>query len=216
MLLKTDINLLKNLGSIFCIGCFYSSISFADVIDCTDSKNPSSKTVCSSKFKEQRDALEIATLTTNLITDAPIQLVKDTHSLWFNRLNLCKSFDCYKQQFELRLEELNFYTSMNQSLTQHYLKYENGEISKQPIYLQIHQLTKDNIKVEGVAYRNPNNRLESQTIPFLAYSTTEKKSEIVDNENDCKYTFSYHKAYLSVKSMQKNCDRFTGIYRLYD
>ena len=75
---------------------------------------------------------------------------------------------------------------------------------------------KVDIKVEGIAYRNPNNKLDKQTIPFLAYSTTETKTEIINNESDCKYEFNYTKAYLMVKTEQKNCDRFSGIYRLYD
>lgn len=84
------------------------------------------------------------------------------------------------------------------------------------MHLQVHQLTKDKIKIEGIAYRNPNNKLETQTIPFLAYTTTEKKDEIIDNEHDCKYQFNFNKAILSVKTKQKGCERFVGVYRVYD
>jgi hypothetical protein len=105
---------------------------------------------------------------------------------------------------------------MNQSLTQHFIKYEHGKIAKQPIHLQIHQLSKDRIKVEGIAYRNPNNRKEAQTVSLLAYTTPEKKNEILDNEHDCKYTLNFQKAILSVSTQQKGCERFSGIYRLYD
>lgn len=216
MLLKTDINLFKYLGSTFVLGCIYSSSVFAQGLNCTNPQDSSLTKICSDKFSKELRLFKESTLTTNLVTDAPIRLIQDTEKLWLQQLKQCKSFDCYKQQFDARLEQLNFYTSMNQSLTQHYLKHENGQIAAQPIHLQIHQLTKNNIKIEGIAYRNPNNKLEKQTIPFLAYSTTDKKTEITNNENNCKYTFNYTKAYLLVKSTQKNCEKFTGIYRLYD
>jgi len=50
----------------------------------------------------------------------------------------------------------------------------------------------------------------------LAYTTTEKKDEIIDNEHDCKYQFNFNKAILSVKTKQKGCERFVGVYRVYD
>ena len=59
-------------------------------------------------------------------------------------------------------------------------------------------------------------RAEAQAIPFLAYTTPDQKSQITDNEHDCKYQFSYSKALLAVKTSQKGCGRFAGIYRLYD
>ena len=121
-----------------------------------------------------------------------------------------------KKTCDQLLDDLNIYISLNQSLTQHYLKFEQGQMAKQPIHLKIHQLTKDRIKIEGVAYRTPNYRAETQTIPFLAYTTTETKSQITDNEHDCKYNFNYSKAILTVSTEQKGCERFSGIYRLYD
>jgi CRISPR/Cas system endoribonuclease Cas6 (RAMP superfamily) len=95
----------------------------------------------------------------------------DTHSLWFNRLQQCKSQHCIDQQFALRDDDLNFYTSLNQSLTQHFLKFEHGKIAQPAIHLQVHQLGKDKIKIEGMAYRNPNNSNDSQTISFGVYDT---------------------------------------------
>ena len=216
MLSKTDINLLKYLGSVFVLGCIYSSSVFAQGLNCTNNNDPALKAICSAKFSKELNLFKESTLTTNLVTDAPLRLIQDTEKLWLQQLKQCKSFNCYKQQFDSRIEQLNFYTSMNQSLTQHYLKYENGDISSAPVHLQIHQLNKDNIKVEGIAYHNPNNKLDKQTIPFLAYSTTETKTKIINNESDCKYEFNYTKAYLMVKTEQKNCDRFSGVYRLYD
>ncbi|MEW4939346.1 hypothetical protein ABKJ23_15660, partial [Acinetobacter baumannii] len=59
-------------------------------------------------------------------------------------------------------------------------------------------------------------RKETQTVSLMAYSSPEQKSEILDNEHNCKYKFDFQKALLIVKTQQKGCERFTGIYRLYD
>ena len=45
---------------------------------------------------------------------------------------------------------------------------EHGDLAKQPVHIQIHQLDKDKLKIEGIAYRNPNNRLETQILSLLA------------------------------------------------
>lgn len=216
MLLKTELNQIKTLLSGLILGCLSTSTVYALPVNCEPSNTALLKKLCSSQFNDLRSELNEKYLTAYLVTDAPIRLINDTHQLWFNRLQQCKSSDCLKQQFDIRFEDLNFYTSMNQSLTQHFIKYEHGEIAKQPIHLQIHQLTKDRIKVEGLAYRNPNNRKEAQTIPLLAYTTSDKKNEILDNEHDCKYQMNFQKAILSIKTQQKGCERFTGFYRLYD
>lgn len=217
MLLNTDIKFFRTIASFIGIGCIYSSLSYAQEIDCSQPDNSSSiKTLCSSNFEQQRQKLQNQYVTAFLISDAPLRLLEDTHQLWFKRIQQCKTSSCFNQQFELRTDDLNFYTSLNQSLTQHYLKFENGKIAKNPVHLQIHQLSKDNIKIEGLAYRNPNNKKETQTISFLAYTTTDKKQNIVDNEHDCNYQFDYSRAILTIKTQQKGCERFTGVYRLYD
>lgn len=78
--------------------------------------------------------------------------------MWLRQTQQCKTNSCIQQQFDVRGDDLNFYASLKQTLTQHYLKFENGHIASQPVHLQIHQLAKDKIKIEGLAYRNPNNR----------------------------------------------------------
>ena len=216
MLVNTDINLIKTLSTLFSIGCLCSTLAHAQKIDCSSPDTSSMKKICAENLTESREKLTNHYVTAFLVSDAPVHLLEDTHTLWFKRLQQCKSLDCYKQQFELRIEDLNFYTSLNQSLTNHYLKFENGQISSQPVHLQVHQLSKDRIKIEGIAYRNPNNKLETQSIPFLAYTTPDQKSEITDNEHDCKYQFDFNKAILSVKTEQKGCERFVGVYRIYD
>ncbi len=215
MLLNTVINQLKNIGYIITLSCFCSTFTFAKSIDCSD-RTFDLKKICSSQYDEQRIKLNNKFLTAYLVTDAPLQLLHDTQQLWLKQLQQCKSKTCYQQQFETRLDDLNFYTSMNQTLTQHYLKYEQGKLAAQPVHLQIHQLDKDKLKIQGIAYRNPNNRVESQTLSLLAYTTPEQKNLIIDNEKKCQYQFDFQKALLIIKSEQKGCERFTGIYRLYD
>lgn len=216
MLLNTEFNQIKTLLSGLILSCISTSAVYALPLDCKHQDSSLLKKLCGSQYSELRAQLNESYLTAYLVTDAPIRLINDTHRLWLNRLSQCKSNDCFKQQFDIRLEDLNFYTSMNKSLTQHFIKYEHGKISKQPAHLQIHQLTKDRIKVEGIAYRNPNNRKDSQIVSLLAYTTPEKKNQILDNEHDCKYVLNFQKAILSVTTTQKGCERFTGIYRLYD
>ena len=219
MLLKTDIKMMKLLGLMLGLSTLAtSSTASAHPLECSDSSQASkaTSTLCSVPLAEFRKNLASQYLTAYLITDAPLSIIQDTHQLWLNRLQQCKTLDCYKQQFDVRLDDLNIFISLNQSLTQHYLKFEQGQIAKQPVHLKIHQLSKDRIKIEGIAYRSPKNRIDTQTIPFLAYTTPEAKTEITDNENDCKYEFHYTKAILSVKTQQKGCERFSGVYRLYD
>ena len=216
MLLKTETNLIKNIVSALFIGFCGTTITHAYPIQCEKPHLTLDKRLCSDHLKELRSELNEKYLTAYLITDAPIRLIDDTNQLWLDRVRQCKSVECIKQQFDIRLEDLNFYTSMNQSLTLHFIKYENGVIAKQPIHLQVHQLTKDRIKIEGMAYRNPNNRKDTQIISLLAYTTPNKKNGILDNEHDCKYQLNFQKALLTVKTQQKGCERFTGIYRLYD
>ena len=188
MLLKTDINMLKIIGLMLGLGMI-STGSSAITMDCSDysKKTPAMNKVCSASLAESREKITDQYFTAFLITDAPVRLLQDSQQLWATRLQQCKTLDCFKQQFEWRLDDLNVYISLNQSLTQHYIKFEQGQIAKQPVHLKIHQLTKDRIKVEGLAYRNPNNRAEKQIIPFLAYTTPETKNQITDNENDCRY-----------------------------
>lgn len=216
MLLKTELNITKTMGFLFVVGILCAENSVAEDLQCQGTPSALLKKICAQSFAETKLKLENDYLTASLVSDAPTRLIQDTQQLWLKRLKQCKSTACLKQQFELRSDDLNIYTSLNQSLTQHYLKFEAGRFSPQPVHLRVHQLGKDSIKIEGLAYRNPNNRLDTQTVSFLAYTIPAQKNEIMDNEHDCKYQFEYTKALLSVKTTQKGCERFAGIYRLYD
>lgn len=198
-------------------GSLFSSLAHAEAIDCNQAKLPASlNKICAKRFAEQRKELSNKTLAAYLVSDAPTRLLQDTQTLWLQRVEQCKSRSCIQQQLEQRLDDLDLYTSLNQSLTQHYLKFEQGEIAAQPVHLKIHQLSKDRIKIEGIAYRSPNNRKDTQTTAFLAYTTPEQKQNITNNEQDCKYQFEFQKTLLKVKTRQKGCERFVGLYRLYD
>ena len=217
MLLKNVSNSIKSLISALFVVTVSSQITHAEALQCNRTDTPQYfKKFCTTSFDELREEFNEQYQTTLLVTDAPIRLIEDTHQLWAKRIQQCKNNHCLKQQMNSRIEDLNFYTSMNQSLTQHYLRFEHGTIARQPAHLKIHQLTKDRIKIEGLAYREPNNRTETQTVSLLAYTTNDKKHEILDNENDCTYQLNFQKSILRVDSKQKNCDRFKGIYRLYD
>ncbi|MDO7218077.1 A1S_1983 family putative colistin resistance protein [Acinetobacter nosocomialis] len=211
---NTDMNQLKRLSFVVTLSCLCSSLVFAESIDCSKSKTELK--ICSKTFSEAHKQLNNKYLSAYLVTDAPLKLLQDTQTLWFRHTQQCKTNSCFQQQFDVRGDDLNFYASLKQTLTQHYLKFENGHIASQPVHLQIHQLAKDKIKIEGLAYRNPNNRKDAQTISLMAYSSPEQKSEILDNEHHCKYKFDFQKALLVVKTQQKGCERFTGVYRLYD
>lgn len=214
MLSNTDMNQLKRLSFVVTLSCLCSPLVFAESIDC--SNTGAELKICSKTFSESRKELNNKYLSAYLVTDAPLQLLQDTQKLWSKHTQQCKSNTCIQQQSDLRTDDLNFYASLKQTLTQHYLKFENGHLAAQPVHIQVHQLAKDKIKIEGIAYRNPNNRKETQTISLMAYSSPEQKSEILDNEHNCKYQFNFQKALLNVKTQQKGCERFSGIYRLYD
>ncbi len=189
-----------------------STSLFAQNLDCTHMQYP----LCKSSFKPAREALAQKQLTALLVTDAPVKLILDTEQLWLNRLRQCHNSRCVQQQIDLRQDDLNIYTSLNQTLTQHYLKYQDGQPISPNVHLKLHQLDKANIKIEGIAYRNPNNRSKTQQINFLAYSTAQQKNNIHNNEQNCDYVFDFQKAILKVRSEKVGCERFNGIYRLYD
>lgn len=217
MLLKNVSKSMQTIASVLFVSAIASGMVFAQPVQCDEqsSKTRSNK-LCSAPLQQLRAEYNEQFHTSYLVTDAPLQLLADSHKIWQTRLQQCKSLNCYKQQFSARIEDLNIYSSMNQSLTQHYLKFEHGKIAQPAIHLKLHQLSKDRIKVEGFAYRNPNNRLESQYVPLLAYTTPEEKTAILDNEHQCNYQLNFQKALLVVKTTQKGCERFQGIYRLYD
>ena len=207
---NTDLSIFKSLVLWTLLGM--SPLTTASLFDCEQSRQG----LCNDTLKQPRNTLQQQHLTALLVTDAPLRLLHDTHTLWLNRAKQCKTLRCYQQQIDARLDDLKIYTSLNQTMTQHYIKFEQAQIANPAVHLKIHQLSKDSVKIEGWAYRSPNNRPDRQVITFLAYSTHQDKTKIVDNEHDCHYHFAYSKALLVVSSQQLGCERFNGVYRLYD
>lgn len=171
---------------------------------------------CADVLESNRVEMNEKYITAYLVTDAPARLIEDSQLAWLKRSQSCKNQKCILTAFEQRIDHLNIYTSMNQSLTQHYLQYKNGKLAEPAVHIQVHQLSKERIKIEGIAYRNINNRPESQSVSLLAYTTPTQRNSIIDNENKCQYQMNFQRALLIIQSQQKGCERFTGTYRLYD
>lgn len=221
MLIKTDYLSMKSILtrlSLSSLAIFSSQFSLAQTAIPCDGANHLAwkKMLCGPELKKQRLSLNDKYLTAYLVTDAPTQLLDETQLLWLNRVQQCKSKRCFEQQIDLRSEELNFYTSMNQSMTQHFIKYSQGKIATPEVHIMVHQLSEDRIKIEGSAYLNPNNKTQQQQSILLAYSSPNPKKPILDNDRRCSYQITFHKALLVVQSKQKECQRFTGHYRRYD
>lgn len=219
MPLKFELNLNKTCRYILGLSLSLCAISsYAKNADCSFKTHQ--HLLCRANTLELRQQLNQLLFTTNMTTNAPTRLIQDTQVLWQNYIEQCKTKKCITQQFDARSEELNSYASLNQSLTQHFIKYQQGQILQPQVHLQIHQLDQNRIKIEGVAYRNPNNNKARQSISFLAYRNQNQKNEIINNETACKYSFNFQKAILTVSLLQtqprKYCERFVGIYQLYD
>lgn len=220
MLIKTDYLSMKSILTLFSLSTvtlLSSQVCQAQAISCEPTHHQAwHKMLCGSDLKQQRLSLNEKFLTAYLVTDAPSELLDVSQQLWQQRIQQCKSKRCFEQQFELRGEELNFYTSMNQSLTQHFIKYNQGEIANPNVHIMVHQLSKDRLKIEGYAYLNPNNKPNQQQTTLLAYTTPNNKNLILDNDRRCSYKMTFSKAMLVVQSPQKECQRFSGHYRRYD
>lgn len=210
MHIKTIVSLLMLLG-------LSTSDLMAAPLLCESEHTPKhASAFCTEVLENNRLEMNEKYITAYLISDAPARLIEDSHLAWMKRSQDCKNQKCILNTFEQRIDHLNVYTSMNQSLTQHYLQYKQGKMTEPVVHIQVHQLSKDRIKIEGIAYRNVNNRPERQSISLLAYTTPTQKHDIVDNDNKCKYQLNFQRAVLIVTSQQAGCERFNGTYRLYD
>ncbi|WP_456236997.1 A1S_1983 family putative colistin resistance protein [Acinetobacter baretiae] len=163
-------------------------------------------------FKPQKEQLMALFQQTNFVSNAPRSILHITHSLWDKRIHLCKTPSCFTAQFNQRTHELNEFSTLNQTLTQHFIKYQDGKISTQQVYLQIHQLEQNKLKIDGYAYHLP--QLTQQH--FLAYSQNSNLTRIINNEDGCAYNIKLYKGLLSLHSDQKTCRIFAGNYRRYD
>ncbi|MHA3059820.1 A1S_1983 family putative colistin resistance protein [Acinetobacter sp. ANC 4636] len=207
----------KAFGCMVLLSVLACSSSYAYQPLCSNQSHPN---YCKTQYKTQVDQINKLYFTSNLVTNAPLRLLQDTQHMWHSRLKQCKNKSCFEQQFNLRAEDLNAYSALNQSLTQHFIKYHHGKIAQPQTYLQIHQLDQNKMKIEGWMYRNPNASLDKLSFAFLSYLNNTDKTKVTNNETTCRYQFNYQKTLLVVTSTnhvaKQNCQRFTGIYRLYD
>ena len=210
----------KAFGCMVLLNVLACSQSYAYQFLCETQAQHARPHYCKKQYNAEVAQLNQLYFSSNLVTNAPLRLLQDTQKMWRTRLNECKNKTCFSQQFDIRGEDLNAYSSLNQSLTQHFIQYRHGKIAQPHTYLQIHQLDQNKIKIEGWVYRNPNANAEKLTFAFLAYINNADKTQVTNNETTCQYKFDYQKALLHVSSTnhvaQKNCQRFAGVYRLYD
>ena len=175
------------------------------------------KLVCQDEqLKEHNEEIKAQYLQAQLMSNAPLKLLLLSQQQWENFVNKCKTKACISQQFEQRVDELVYLTSMNQSLTQHFVRYVNGKVDPQFTSLQIQQLDRNRIKIEATQFRNPNNSDTARYAHLRSYTTADALQEISDLDSRCQYKIERKFSILKLESDEENCKRFTGIYKLYD
>lgn len=175
------------------------------------------KHVCQDEqLKEHNEEIKAQYLQAQLMSNAPLKLLLLSQQQWENFVNKCKNKTCISQQFERRIDELVYLTSMNQSLTQHFVRYVNGKVDPQFTSLQIQQLDRNRIKIEATQFRNPNNSDTARYAHLRSYTTADALQEISDLDSRCQYKIERKFSILKLESDEENCKRFTGIYKLYD
>ena len=201
------------------IGCNLSgTAAFANFPDCGESQQHYVDTTVCKHEELNLLAQEIKEkyLVTQLMSNAPLSLVQHSQQSWEKYVRMCKTKHCIQNQFEQRIDDLGFMTSLNQSFTQHFIRYQGGAHTKQMTTLQLHQMDKNRIKIEGMQYRNPNNSESSRIAYLRSYTTTQFDSKIVDLETRCDYQLARTKYTLKFESADPKCQRFVGVYKLYD
>lgn len=203
----------------FFVGCtLCGQISFAKLPECSQAQQQYfDKTICKSpELNQLKQNIQEKYLVTQLMSNAPLSLVQYSQQAWEKYARLCKNKQCIQTQFEQRLDDLNFMTNLNQSFTQHFIRYHGGSHSQQMTTLQLHQMDKNRIKIEGMQYRNPNNSEQARIAYLRSYTPTQLNEAIVDLETRCDYQLERTKYTLTFKSTDSNCQRFVGTYKLYD
>lgn len=153
---------------------------------------------------------------TLLLSNAPSRLLNASQQGWMHFAKQCKSASCVTRQFEQRIDELTMLTNLNQSLTQHYIAIKNRKLTQPFIHLQLQQLDKNRIKIEGVRYDNPN-AAPSKAIQYLrAYAPPNQLADLTDLESRCKFSLIRTSYGLKLQSASQKCQKFVANYRLYD
>jgi uncharacterized protein len=166
-------------------------------------------------IKQLNEQLKTKYLNAQLMSNAPLKLLAKTQHGWRRHVELCQSTQCLQQQFSQRIDELELFTSMNQSLTQYFIRQSHPTRASYT-QLQLHQLDKNRIKIEGMQYRNPNNS-ENHRIRYLrSYTSPDQFAQLVDLESKCRYSIERTGHLLKFSSKDAACKYFTGLYRLFD
>lgn len=171
---------------------------------------------CKDNYKTQRDQVSNLLDTTQQTTNAPLHLINETQNLWLHRIYKCKADKCIQNELSSRIDELNTYSSLNQSLTQHFFKYTQGKVATPNTYLQIHQLDQKRIKVEGLSYTHKHHEKGQHFLIAYSNNTTKESIQLKNTDDQCIYELKQSKALLTLKSDQPTCQHFSGVYRLYD
>ncbi|SDC04831.1 A1S_1983 family putative colistin resistance protein [Acinetobacter boissieri] len=196
------LNYIKKISVILAIICAYDQAHANDRL-CTQN-------LCQEQNELDKKKLVTLTEQTNFVSNAPRSILDMTHHLWQKRMQLCKTKQCLAQQITQRTQELNEFATLNQALTQHFIKYQHGKVAKQQVYLQLHQLEQNKLKIDGYGYSN------QQQQHFLAYSQNTDLAQITNNEDGCTYAMTLSKGLLNIQSGEKKCRLFAGNYRRYD
>lgn len=175
------------------------------------------KTICKNNdLKSLNNQIKEKYLSAQLMSNASLALLSLAQEDWLKYVRACKSRQCIQQQFEQRIDDLTFIINMNQSLTQHFVRYDPKQKNQQMVTLQLQQLDKNKIKIEAMQYRNPNNS-EHQRVAYLrSYTSPDLAQPIVDLETKCNYSINRFGHVLEFKTEDQQCKRFVGIYKLYD
>ena len=175
------------------------------------------KHVCQDEqLKEHNEEIKAQYLQAQLMSNAPLKLLLLSQQQWESFVNKCKTKACIAQQYEQRIDELVYLTSMNQSLTQHFVRYVDGKVDPQSTSLQIQQLDRNRIKIEATQFRNPNNSDTARYAHLRSYTTADALQEISDLDSRCQYKIERKFSILKLESNEEICKRFAGTYKLYD
>lgn len=168
------------------------------------------------QLKEHNEEIKAQYLQAQLMSNAPLKLLLLSQQQWESFVNKCKTKACIAQQYEQRIDELVYLTSMNQSLTQHFVRYVDGKVDPQSTSLQIQQLDRNRIKIEATQFRNPNNSDAARYAHLRSYTTADALQEISDLDSRCQYKIERKFSILKLESNEEICKRFAGTYKLYD
>lgn len=209
--------LISRFFSMVCLALLQQHV-FAGMPDCEKKLSGAfDQKVCShQELKDLNQQIREKYLNAQLMSNAPLKLLETSNRAWEKYVKSCKSVQCIHREFEQRIDDLTFFTTINQSLTQHYIRYKSAAIDSQMTHIQLQQLDKNRIKIEGIQYRSPNNSEATRIAYLRSYSSPDHLTDITDLENKCIYSLIRTDHTLEFQSEDPKCQRFVGLYKLYD